>query len=181
MVWLFVVIVLQIMHGSVCNPSWRETTRQQDALYETWLGSWLSFTFSTMNLSPSSFKTAAARLDISYRVLDGDSGHSVVLKDVILRPGMPFSNDCLAITASLSDHTSANELDEAALLNLNVKALKALELTHFEAKYMADLGGKRMLANGFQSWSQAREMEAEHRIPSIRSSVAYLTQYNLQG
>lgn len=46
---------------------------------------------------------------------------------------------------------------------------------------MADLKDQRMMANGFQSWSQAREFTKNDKIPAIRSSIAWYTQLNLQG
>ncbi|CAO3675753.1 unnamed protein product [Rhizopus stolonifer] len=38
-----------------------------------------------------------------------------------------------------------------------------------------------MLANGFQSWSQAREFSRNDKIPAIHSSIAWYTQLHLQG
>ncbi|CAO3674887.1 unnamed protein product [Rhizopus stolonifer] len=38
-----------------------------------------------------------------------------------------------------------------------------------------------MLANGFQSWSQSKELSRNDKIPPIPSSVAWYTQMNLQG
>ncbi|KAI9274211.1 glycoside hydrolase superfamily [Sporodiniella umbellata] len=46
---------------------------------------------------------------------------------------------------------------------------------------MVDLHEQRMLANGFQSWSQARELSVNDKIQAIPSSVAWYTQMNLQG
>lgn len=128
-----------------------------------------------MTIPPASFKTAVARVDISYRK-PGSSEPATELKNEIVRLDQPFSNDALRITASVS----LSE-EKSCVLSYHVKAFKPLELVHFEVKYFADLKDQRMLANGFQSWSQAREMEADDRIPAIRSTVAYLTQYNLQG
>lgn len=126
-------------------------------------------------LAPKSFESAVARVDVSYRVLTGQE-HVVELKGIVLRPGEPFTNDCVEIASSFAPHK-----DTCGIVTVRVKALKPVELVHFEVKYFADLTDQRMLANGFQSWSQARELTANDRIPSIRSTVAYLTQLNLQG
>lgn len=128
-----------------------------------------------MSLAPKAFESAVARIDVSYRVLVGQE-HVVELKGVVLRPGQPFTNDCVEIASSFAPHK-----DTCSIVSIRVKAFKPVELVHFEAKYFADLKDQRMLANGFQSWSQARELTADDRIPSIRSTVAYFTQLNLQG
>ncbi|KAF7728996.1 hypothetical protein EC973_005027 [Apophysomyces ossiformis] len=127
-----------------------------------------------MSLSPSSFKTAVARIDISYQL----AGKDVVrLTDLLVWPQQGYANDALKITSSADLHSEKT----GYILNLQIHALKPLELVHFEAKYSTPLTGQRMLANGFQSWSQAREMEHNSRIPAIRSTVAWYTQFNLQG
>ncbi|KAI9491355.1 glycoside hydrolase superfamily [Zychaea mexicana] len=130
-----------------------------------------------MTLAPATFQTAVARINISYKFRNGPE-HLIELKDIVLRPGQPFTNDAVEIT---TDIAPAAENKSKQILNIRIKALKALELKHFESKYLVELGGQRMLANGFQSWSQARELDAEDRISPIRSTVAYLTKYNLQG
>ena len=128
-----------------------------------------------MTFALETFQSAAARVTISYKARTG-SDHIVELKDVVLRPDQPFANDAVQISTEVSPADHSNKI-----LLIRIKALKPIELRHFESKYMVEIGGQRMLANGFQSWSQARELDAESRIPAIRSTVAYLTQYNLQG
>lgn len=132
-----------------------------------------------MPLDLASFDSAAARVDLSYKHRDS-ADPAIDLKQVVLRLDQPFSNRDLSITTSIQPH-DGKSLPSGRLLNITITALKPIELVHFEAKYLVDLDGQRMLANGFQSWSQAREYEAHDRIPAIRSSVAYWTQYNLQG
>ncbi|KAG0169399.1 hypothetical protein DFQ28_003950 [Apophysomyces sp. BC1034] len=128
-----------------------------------------------MSLSPSSFETAVAKVDIAYR-LPGQSD-TVRLTDKLVWSKNGHAEKALEITSSTELHSDKT----GHILKLQIRAHEQLELVHFEAKYSADLTGQRMLANGFQSWSQAREMEHHSRIPAIRSSVAWYTQFNLQG
>ncbi|KAI9005436.1 glycoside hydrolase superfamily [Phycomyces nitens] len=127
-----------------------------------------------MSLSLTTFRTPNARVDVTYK-LTGQP-ETVPLSDVVVRPGVPFNNGTIIITTNALPH-SVNGI----VLAIDIKALKEIELVHFEAKYSVDLTDQRMLANGFQSWSQAREMNKADKIPSIRSSIAWYTQYNLQG
>ncbi|KAI7869993.1 glycoside hydrolase superfamily [Spinellus fusiger] len=126
-----------------------------------------------MSLSPNSFQNALARVDISYQLTD--QNEPVRLCDVVLRPGTPFNNGVIVLNTQIVPHT------QGSLISIDIKSTKSLVLSHFEAKYSVDLTDQRMLANGFQSWSQAREMQQTDRIPSIRSGIAWYTQYNLQG
>lgn len=142
----------------------------------SFLFSYLPFTLTMTIESTLLVDTSVAHIDIAYR--NKGREYRVELKDVALRPDQPFLNDDIHVSTT----TSENDND-SRILSIQIKALKPLELLHFESKYKTtvDLKDMRMLANGFQSWSQARELGAEDRIAPIRSTIAYLTQYNLQG
>ncbi|KAI9320476.1 glycoside hydrolase superfamily [Dichotomocladium elegans] len=116
-------------------------------------------------------------IDFSYRYRGGPK-HCVKFKDVELRPDQPFENGDIKVTTAISQ---MSEGQTGSLVSITVEAFKPLELCHFETKYAASLEGYRMLANGFQSWSQATELGQEDRILPIQSMVATMTQYNLQG
>lgn len=129
-----------------------------------------------MSLSPSSFQNAKARVDISYKVI----GEKKVIryKNELLSPGQPFANHTIQVTSEVVRHTDGKG---GYVLSIGVRAFKPIEMIHFEATYLADLKDQRMMANGFQSWSQAREFTKNDKIPAIRSSIAWYTQLNLQG
>ncbi|KAI8095256.1 glycoside hydrolase superfamily [Thamnidium elegans] len=129
-----------------------------------------------MSLSPGSFETAKAIVDVSYKVIGEKK--VIRLKNEILAPGKPFANHALQVTSEVVRHTDGKG---GYVLSIGIRALKPIEMVHFEATYMADLNDQRMMANGFQSWSQAREFTKHDKIPAIRSSIAWYTQLNLQG
>ncbi|KAI8384254.1 glycoside hydrolase superfamily [Radiomyces spectabilis] len=130
-----------------------------------------------MNLTPHNFASAKTRVDVSYRRLDNPEAPAVKLTNVLVSDQTPFKDDVLTIRCDMQRHGKGDD----QLYSVHVKANIAIELVQFEVKYLADIQTKRMLANGFQSWSQAREMDKDDRIPAIRSSVAWYTQLNLQG
>jgi argininosuccinate lyase len=130
-----------------------------------------------MSLSPTSFKTSQAQITISYKLFS-DKKKVLRVKKEIVQPGLPFVNAHLQVTAKAVRHK-----DEKGgyVLSISIEALQDMELVSFEATYIADLKDQRMMANGFQSWSQAREFTKNDKIPAIRSGIAWYTQLNLQG
>lgn len=129
-----------------------------------------------MSLSPGAFKTAKAVVDVYYKIIGEKKVNKI--KNEILYPGQPFANHALQVSSEVVRHTDGKG---GYVLSIGIRAFKHIELVHFEATYMTELNDQRMMANGFQSWSQARELTKNDKIPAIRSSVAYLTQLNLQG
>lgn len=129
-----------------------------------------------MSLSPASFEKAKATVDISYKVIGEKK--VIRLKNEILAPGKPFANHALQVTSEVIRHTDGKG---GYVLSIGIRALKPIEMVHFEATYATELKDQRMMANGFQSWSQARELSKNDKIPAIRSSIAWYTQLNLQG
>lgn len=129
-----------------------------------------------MSLSPSFFQTASARVDISYKTISSPNSEAIKLKDAIVRPGTSYNDANLILTL-----TSTKAKDGGYLLDILVQPKTDIELVHFEAKFSTVLADQKMLANGFQSWSQTREFGSNDRIPDMKKSVAWYTQYNLQG
>ena len=125
-----------------------------------------------MRLAPASFQTSKAQLNLYYKV---DGGKKVIkYKNELL----PFSTDAVQVTTQARPHTDNKG---GYLLTFTIKALKPIELVRIESSFMTDLQDQLMLANGFQSWSQAREFSKNDKIPAIHSSIAWYTQLNLQG
>jgi hypothetical protein len=125
-----------------------------------------------MRLAPASFQTSKAQLNLYYKV---DGGKKVIkYKNELI----PFSTDAVQVTTQARPHTDNKG---GYILTFTIKALKPIELVRFEASFMTDLQDQLMLANGFQSWSQAREFSKNDKIPAIHSSIAWYTQLNLQG
>ncbi|EIE80181.1 hypothetical protein RO3G_04886 [Rhizopus delemar RA 99-880] len=125
-----------------------------------------------MRLAPASFQTSKAQLNLYYKV---DGGKKVIkYKNELI----PFSTDAVQVTTQARPHTDNKG---GYILTFTIKALKPIELARFEASFMTDLQDQLMLANGFQSWSQAREFSKNDKIPAIHSSIAWYTQLNLQG
>lgn len=129
-----------------------------------------------MSLAPSSFETAKAQLDIYYKV--AGEKKAVKLRNELVAPGKPYVDQTIQVSTKVVRHTDNKG---GYVLSISVKAFKPIKLVHFQATYMADLKDQRMMANGFQSWSQAREFTKNDKIPAIRSSIAWYTQLNLQG
>lgn len=129
-----------------------------------------------MSLAPSSFQTSKAQVTISYKI-NGDK-NVIRHKNELVQPDRPFINQNIQVSAKVVRHSDGKG---GYLLSYHVKAFKAIELVKFEVTYMADLKDQRMMANGFQSWSQAREFTSKDKIPAIRTGIAWYTQLNLQG
>ncbi|CAO3612435.1 unnamed protein product [Cunninghamella blakesleeana] len=136
----------------------------------------------------SFFKDATAKIDISYKIVS--SSEVKTLNGNLIRPGIPQTFDKLNISLSIKEakedpinKDKPKEHQDGYIVNFVLQPLVDIELIHFEAKYVdiTGLTNFKMLANGFQSWSQAREMTKDDKISSIRKSVAWYTQYNLQG
>ncbi|KAL7310111.1 hypothetical protein PS15m_010913 [Mucor circinelloides] len=129
-----------------------------------------------MSLAPSSFQTSKAQVTISYKI-NGDK-NVIRHKNELVQPDRPFINQNIQVSSKVVRHSDGKG---GYLLSYHVKAFKPIELVKFEATYMADLKDQRMMANGFQSWSQAREFTKNDKIPAIRTGIAWYTQLNLQG
>ncbi|KAI8983901.1 glycoside hydrolase superfamily [Pilobolus umbonatus] len=126
-----------------------------------------------MNLAPYSFYKLKGLLEFSYKL--GKSETKVEYKDKIIHPDYPYSNEIVRVKSTCIRHTSG------CILTFHLKTSIDIELIHFRVNYMIDLELQKMLANGFQSWSQTREFNNSNKIPAIRSPIAWYTQLNLQG
>jgi hypothetical protein len=129
-----------------------------------------------MSLSPASFETSTAQVDISYKLLCDKK--IIKHKNELVSPGKPFTTSTIQVTSKVIRHSDNKG---GYILYMSIKAFKPIELVQFQATFIADLKYQRMMANGFQSWSQAREFTKNDKIPAIRSSIAWYTQLNLQG
>ncbi|CAO3649515.1 unnamed protein product [Cunninghamella blakesleeana] len=56
-----------------------------------------------------------------------------------------------------------------------------IKLKTFEILFKTNLTNQVMLAEGFQCWSQTKEVDKTTTIRSIQSAVAWVTKFNLQG
>jgi alpha-galactosidase len=46
---------------------------------------------------------------------------------------------------------------------------------------MTELANHSMMAEGFQAWSQTKEVDKSSTLPAIQSTVAWITKFDLQG
>ncbi|KAI9317550.1 glycoside hydrolase superfamily [Dichotomocladium elegans] len=129
-----------------------------------------------MPLDIHKLQSASARIDVSCKLCDDAEAGVVHIDQAIVTPDHPLRHETVSINVQSTKHPEGGYI-----LSFCITARKAIEFVQLEAKYNFDVGGQRMLANGFQSWSQAREMGADDRIPAIRQTVSKMTQYNLQG
>src|ERR1700730_2882447 len=74
--------------------------------------------------------------------------------------------------------TSFREVENGYEWGLEGWTLVDIELNYLKATYWADLTDLRMLANGYQSWSQTREFNEYGRISKIPYPVAWITKMN---
>ncbi|KAI8086388.1 glycoside hydrolase superfamily [Halteromyces radiatus] len=56
-----------------------------------------------------------------------------------------------------------------------------IKLHHFEVFFDTDFNNNTIMAEGFQCWSQTREMDKTTTLPKIQSTVAWITKFDLQG
>ncbi|RCH89476.1 hypothetical protein CU098_010672, partial [Rhizopus stolonifer] len=115
-----------------------------------------------MSLAPESFQQLKPQLSVYYKL---DEGKKIKHKN----EAVPFVSDAIQVTSQVSPHTDNKG---GYLLTFKIKALKPVELCRFQVQFMTSLEDQRMLANGFQSWSQARELSRNDKIPAIHSSIA---------
>ncbi|KAI8384084.1 glycoside hydrolase superfamily [Blakeslea trispora] len=129
-----------------------------------------------MELNIKNFENAKAQVNISYKV--PTKKEPIQNRNELLSTVSPYKNEYVQVTSKVSPHTDGKG---GYILSISIKALQDIELVGFETAYTVNLKDQRMMANGFQSWSQARELTKNDKISAIRSSVARYTQYNLQG
>jgi len=131
-------------------------------------------------MNPEIFKTTSPIVSVPNRpyIQDGVLGALQALNDLSLNSSGPQERD--GFTFSTKFEPVANQ--NGFVLTLSVKSEKGVELSGpLEMKYDMDLKDLKMLSNGFQSWSQAREFDSNSRIQKIRSTIAWYTQFHLQG
>jgi alpha-galactosidase len=56
-----------------------------------------------------------------------------------------------------------------------------IKLHVFEVSFMTELANHSMMAEGFQAWSQTKEVDKSSTLPAIQSTVAWITKFDLQG
>ena len=133
-----------------------------------------------VSMNPEIFKTTSPIVSVPNRpyIQDGVLGALQALNDLSLNSSGPQERD--GFTFSTKFEPVANQ--NGFVLTLSVKSEKGVELSGpLEMKYDMDLKDLKMLSNGFQSWSQAREFDSNSRIQKIRSTIAWYTQFHLQG
>ncbi|KAG2183071.1 hypothetical protein INT44_006052, partial [Umbelopsis vinacea] len=131
-------------------------------------------------MNPEIFKTVTPTLSFSHRpnVQEGVLGALQALENLSLDAKTPHQQDGLTFTTKFEPVTTLNGL----ILTVSVKSEKGAELSGpIELKYATDLKDMKMMSNGFQSWSQAREFDSKSRIQKIQSTIAWYTQFHLQG
>jgi hypothetical protein len=132
-------------------------------------------------MNPEIFKTTTPTVSVQNRphIQDGGVlGALQALSGLTLNTGKPTEQDGLSFKTNHEPVTGQNGL----ILTLTVKSEKGVDLCGpLEMKFDMELKDMRMQANGFQSWSQAKEMGCDDRIQKIRSTVAWYTQFHLQG
>jgi hypothetical protein len=131
-------------------------------------------------MNPEIFQTVTPTLSFSHRpcVQDGVLGALQSLENLSFDTKTPHQQDSLTFNTKFEPVANHNGL----ILTVSVKAEKGAELTGpIELKYNVDLNDLKMMSNGFQSWSQAREFDSKSRIQKIQSTIAWYTQFHLQG
>ncbi|ORX61938.1 glycoside hydrolase [Hesseltinella vesiculosa] len=123
-------------------------------------------------LAPPSFQNAIGRVRLHYKIVDTVKK----LDDIIVYPGAPYVNDELVLSC-----TFAPAQPRGHILALLLEPQTDLQLVHFEVSYTMDITDLKMLANGFQSWSQTAELGANDKLAAIPKGVSWVTQHNLQG
>ncbi|KAG0175429.1 hypothetical protein DFQ28_000044 [Apophysomyces sp. BC1034] len=92
-----------------------------------------------------------------------------------------LTNPCISDHLTVEKRVS-NVGDNNFELNLTLTANdQNIRLQQLEFLYEADMSTETMLAEGFQSWSQAREVDRYSSMPGIQRVVAWVTQFDLQG
>ena len=131
-------------------------------------------------MNPEIFQTVTPTLSFSQRpnVQEGVLGALQALENLSLDTKTPQQQEGLTFTTKFEPVTNLNGL----ILTVSVKSEKGAELSGpIELKYDTDLKDMKMLSNGFQSWSQTREFDSKSRIQKIQSTIAWYTQFHLQG
>ncbi|RUP43819.1 glycoside hydrolase superfamily, partial [Jimgerdemannia flammicorona] len=116
------------------------------------------------------FKTARPIASLSYRKLPSSE---------VVNFSIPLDSESqgdVKISIIQDDH------ERGLFLNVALRPAYNIELVAFFIEYDGvDISKKRMMANGYQSWSQSKEMDAKDRILNIPAIVARVTHTRLQG
>ncbi|KAI9304915.1 glycoside hydrolase superfamily [Cunninghamella echinulata] len=64
---------------------------------------------------------------------------------------------------------------------IEVENIKNIKLKRFEILFNTDFSDQSMMAEGFQSWSQTKEVDETTTLRSIKSAAAWVTKLDLQG
>lgn len=64
---------------------------------------------------------------------------------------------------------------------IEVENIKNIKLRRFEILFNTDFSDQSMMAEGFQSWSQTKEVDKTTTLRSIKSAAAWVTKLDLQG
>lgn len=130
-----------------------------------------------LTLQTSTFRTSAPTVSISYRQL---TPHN-----------LPYSAPVsLKFSPALGLPTQQNDVNfkvfaepyrQGVIVNFVLRPSCAIQMESFSATYDVGISGKRMMANGFQSWSQTKELDHKDRILNIPRPIAWLKQTHLQG
>lgn len=96
--------------------------------------------------------------------------------------GLTVSDTFITIqrtTNSTEDDTNRFEMEYT--IQAQGVSTDMVRLHHFEILFETDLTDNTMMAEGFQAWSQTREMDKTSSLPAISSPVAWITKFDLQG
>jgi hypothetical protein len=119
-------------------------------------------------ISPLSFNHSRPVIQLDYTALsDPQAKRQVYLS----------SNQDTRVTVE----NSFREVENGYELTLELWTMVDVELHALKATYWADLTDIKMLANGYQSWSQTRELNEYGRLSKIPYPVAWVTKFDLQG
>ncbi|KAG2175075.1 hypothetical protein INT44_007553 [Umbelopsis vinacea] len=119
-------------------------------------------------ISPLSFNLSSPVIHLDYTALSDPQAK---------RQAYLSSNQDPRVTVE----NSFREVENGYELTLELCTMVDVELHTLKATYWADLTDIRMLANGFQSWSQTRELNEYGRLSKIPYPVAWITKFDLQG
>ncbi|KAL1922905.1 uncharacterized protein VTP21DRAFT_9281 [Calcarisporiella thermophila] len=129
-------------------------------------------------LSIHHFQRVDPALSLSYRPSEReDDASATQALNGTISPSQPFQNTDLVLTYEV---TSLNP--STLLLSLQAQVTtRPLRINALQADFPASLEGRRMLVNGFQSWSQTRELGAEDKLKDIAKPAMWLGKMELQG
>ncbi|KAI9305693.1 hypothetical protein BJ944DRAFT_63862 [Cunninghamella echinulata] len=131
------------------------------------------------------FKDAVSYINISYRLLDSSEikSHSYIVRPevtVTLDNQIIISPSIKEAKEDVMNKNKPQQHQDGYIITFILKPLVDIELECFEIKYLVDFSNLKMIANGYQSWSQTGELHKDDMIGTIRKSIVWCAQHIFQ-